>query len=54
MMREVDFPVWSCAFTELPQETEQARCGALTVYQVLRRVIQLGRTHPRRDHFVSI
>lgn len=55
MMREVDFPVWSCAFTELPPETSKPAVAHSPCTRCFPRVIQLRPHHiPTRDHFVSI
>lgn len=48
MMREVDFPVWSCAFTELPPETSKPAVAHSLCTRCFPRVIQLRpHTSPR-------
>lgn len=53
--REVDFPVWSCAFTELPPETSEPAVAHSPCTRCFPRVIQLRPHHiPTRDHLVPI
>ena len=54
-MREVDFPVWSCAFIELPPETREPAAAHSPCTRCFPRVIQHWPHHvPKRDHFVPI